>query len=155
MADCYDKQTRHRVMQCIHSEDTVPEMRVRSILHRIGYRYRLHMKELPGKPDIVLVRLHTVILVNGCFWHQHPGCKQAKRPKTKKAFWNEKLERNIARDQENIDKLRRSGWRVLVIWECQVSRKRKMQQFMEEFLKGNGLLPMQRNTIFIQLRLFE
>ena len=155
MADCYDEQTRHRVMQSIHSRDTAPEMRVRSILHRNGYRYRVHMKALPGKPDIVLTRQRTAILVNGCFWHQHPGCKHSGVPKSNSEFWDKKLRENVTRDERVIRQLKASGWRVLVIWECQITRKKLAPTFVEELLRENDLLPMNRSSIFIQLRLFD
>ncbi|MBK7919175.1 MAG: DNA mismatch endonuclease Vsr [Chloroflexi bacterium] len=95
-------------------------MKVRSLLHRRGFRFRLHRKDLPGQPDIVLPRYRTVIFVNGCFWHQHPGCKKATIPQNNHEFWKEKLERNILRDKEQIHQLEQEGWRVIITWECDI-----------------------------------
>jgi len=108
-------------MSRITGRDTKPEIAVRSILHRLGYRFRLHRRDLPGRPDIVLPRHQTAIFVHGCFWHQHSGCRLAYQPKTNVDFWNQKLTANVARDRANTRKLRSLGWRVLTIWECQAS----------------------------------
>jgi DNA mismatch endonuclease (patch repair protein) len=108
-------------MSRITGRDTKPEIAVRSILHRLGYRFRLHRHDLPGRPDIVLPRHQTAIFVHGCFWHQHSGCRLTYQPKTNVDFWNQKLTANVARDRANTRKLRSLGWRVLTIWECQAS----------------------------------
>lgn len=155
MTDCYDTKTRRKVMQEIHSRHTRPEVRVRSILHRMGYRFRLHRRDIPGTPDIVLFRYRTVILVNGCFWHQHSGCKLARRPKSNQEFWNKKLEDNIARDARIIKKLRAYGWRVLVIWECQVNRKKKAPDFMRALMADIGLFTCRKSERYTQLKLFQ
>jgi DNA mismatch endonuclease (patch repair protein) len=89
------------------------------VLHREGYRFRLHPRDLPGKPDIVLPRFRTVVFVHGCFWHRHPGCRYAYNPKSREAFWQEKFRRNVQRDEEAGDALRSLGWRVLYVWECE------------------------------------
>jgi DNA mismatch endonuclease (patch repair protein) len=109
-------------MAKIGAKDTKPELVIRSALHKIGYRFRLHKKDLPGKPDIVLPKYKTVIFVHGCFWHQHSGCKKATIPKNNHNFWKEKLSRNIKRDQENQLKLKQLGWKVIIIWECDIKR---------------------------------
>lgn len=109
---------RSRIMSAVHGKNTAPELTVRKTLHALGFRFRLHRKDLPGKPDIVLPKYRTCIFVHGCFWHQHPKCKRATRPSSNVEFWNEKLDGNVARDKENIRTLKRLGWRVLVIWEC-------------------------------------
>lgn len=113
--------TEHRSwnMSRIKNRDTKPEMIVRSALHKLGYRFRLHCRTLPGKPDIVLAKHKTVIFVNGCFWHRHENCKFAYSPKTRTDFWLQKFHENINRDAQVKLSLENAGWRVLVIWECQ------------------------------------
>lgn len=118
--DRISKEHRSWNMSRIKSSDTKPEIIVRSILHKLGYRFRLHRKDLPGKPDIVLPKYKTVILVNGCFWHRHPKCKYAYTPKTRTEFWLEKFRGNVTRDRQVRSDLRKLGWRVMVIWECKV-----------------------------------
>lgn len=108
-------------MSRIRSANTKPELCVRSVLHRMGFRFRLHRKDLPGKPDIVLPRLKTVIFVHGCYWHRHQGCKFAYEPKSRVEFWTAKFIDNVERDKRNRDALEALGWRVLVIWECEVA----------------------------------
>ena len=107
-------------MRRVRSEDTKPEMQVRRILHRRGFRYRLHRRDLPGSPDIVLPKHKTVLFVHGCFWHSHPGCPCAARPATNTAYWTRKLDRNIARDTAAFVALEHAGWRVLTLWECEL-----------------------------------
>lgn len=119
MADIVDKETRSRMMSGIKGKNTKPEMIVRRALHKAGYRYRLHVKDLPGKPDIVLPRYKAVIFVHGCFWHHH-DCKHFKWPKTRGAFWREKIDGNVERDQKAYEELRTMGWRVLLFWECDI-----------------------------------
>jgi DNA mismatch endonuclease, patch repair protein len=119
--DVYDKTKRSAVMRSVKGRDTKPEMLVRRLIHRLGYRFRLHRKDLPGKPDIVLPRWNAVIFVHGCFWHQHPGCPRTPRPTTNVEFWNKKLDRNVRRDVENFATLQAMGWRIFVAWECLVS----------------------------------
>ena len=121
--DIWSKAKRSEVMARIHSRDTKPELMVRSMLHRAGFRYSLRRKDLPGKPDIVLPKYKTVIFVHGCFWHRHKGCPEASVPKTRRTFWENKLNANVARDERNQRKLRRMGWRVIVVWECEVEKK--------------------------------
>lgn len=106
----------------IKGRDTAPEVQVRSILHRAGYRFRLHRKDLPGKPDIVLPRHKTAIFVHGCFWHRHKGCSNCSTPKSNVEFWEAKFSGNVERDRRNVKKLQNSGWRVVVVWECELSR---------------------------------
>lgn len=109
-------------MSAVKGKDTKPEILVRKWLHAAGYRFRLHVKELPGKPDIVLPKYKTVIFVNGCFWHQHQGCPHAKLPATNKEFWEDKLRKNAERDARNYQELRAMGWKVRIIWECEVNK---------------------------------
>lgn len=119
----------------IHSKDTKPEMIVRSILHRIGYRFRLHNEDLPGKPDIVLSKYHTVIFVHGCFWHRHKNCPDATIPKTNIAFWENKLNQNVERDKRNQMALQQLGWKILVVWECETTKPDKLIKKLHAFLK--------------------
>ena len=116
-------EQRSYTMSRIRSKDTKPEMVVRHHLHALGFRYRLHSPKLPGHPDIVLPKWHTVIFVNGCFWHRHVGCKVATMPKSNVEFWTAKFERNVARDRKEHDALEQAGWRVIVLWECEVKKK--------------------------------
>ena len=118
--DTVSKQKRSEIMGRVKSKDTRPEMTVRRITHRMGYRYRLHRKKLPGKPDLVFPGRKKVIFVHGCFWHRHPGCKLAYTPKQNRAFWEEKFVSNVVRDRENLTALEANGIRVLVVWECQL-----------------------------------
>ncbi len=119
MTDIVDQATRSRMMSRIRNRDTAPEMAVRRELCSLGIRYRLHNGKLPGRPDIVIGRLRTVIFVHGCYWHRHPGCRLAYTPKSNVEFWQRKLEGNVARDARNQALLMEQGWRVVVIWECE------------------------------------
>lgn len=110
--------SRSEMMSRIGPRNTAPEMKLRRGLHRAGFRFRLHRKDLPGKPDITLPRHRAVIRVQGCFWHMHPGCRNFRLPKTNTAFWQAKISRNVARDAEQALSLRKLGWRVLTVWEC-------------------------------------
>ena len=106
-------------MARVKGKDTRPELLVRKTLHRLGYRFRLHPKDLPGKPDIVLPRHRTAIFVHGCFWHRHEGCRRASTPQTRSAFWQTKFEATLARDERQRVDLEATGWKVVVVWECQ------------------------------------
>ena len=112
-------EQRSRNMSAIKSKNTKPEIKVRKILHSMGYRFRLHSKDLPGSPDIVLPKYKTVIFVHGCFWHRHENCKYASTPKTRKEFWNKKFTENKKRDSEIQEKIKILDWRSVVIWECE------------------------------------
>ncbi|WP_272700876.1 very short patch repair endonuclease [Desulfovibrio sp. Fe33] len=125
--DMLKPEARSQLMAKIKSKNTKPELVVRSLLHRMGFRFRLHRRDLPGTPDIVLPKYKTVIMVNGCFWHGHANCPKAKRPSSNTDFWYKKLDDNIARDRENVLKLEELGWRVMVIWECQVKDVFKLE----------------------------
>lgn len=107
-------------MSRIRGKDTKPELMLRSLLHRAGFRFRLHVPDLPGKPDIVLPKYRTVIFVHGCFWHRHDGCANATMPKTRPEFWQEKFRRTVERDHEKQTQLEDAGWRVLTVWECEL-----------------------------------
>ena len=112
-------EQRSRNMSAIKSKNTKPEIKVRKVLHSMGYRFRLHSKDLPGSPDIVLPKYKTVIFVHGCFWHRHENCKYASTPKTRKEFWNKKFTENKKRDSEIQEKIKILDWRSIVIWECE------------------------------------
>jgi len=124
-------------MSRIKSRDTNPEKKVRSVLHRMGYRFRLHSKKLPGHPDIILPKFRKVIFVHGCFWHGH-NCPRGKRPETNKAFWNNKIEKNIIRDLETQKKLIEIGWTPLVLWQCETKDLDKLTMRLVDFLKTNN-----------------
>lgn len=112
-------EQRRRAMSAVRSANTTPELAVRSFLHRAGFRFRLHRKDLPGRPDIVLPKRRLAIFVHGCFWHQHPGCRRATVPASRQGYWLVKLARNVHRDGVNVTALEKLGWRVLVVWECE------------------------------------
>lgn len=116
--DIVDITTRSRMMAGILSRNTKPEMIVRRYLHGFGYRYRLHRKDLPGKPDLVLPKYKLAIFVHGCFWHRHSGCMYATTPSSREDFWSDKLNKNAIRDRNQIASLSSDGWRVIVVWEC-------------------------------------
>ena len=120
MPDVFSKQKRSWIMGRVKSESTRPEMRVRRRLHALGFRFRLHRADLPGKPDITLPKHKTVIFVHGCFWHGHPGCKHAALPASNREYWERKIGRNVARDSKNRALLEEQGWRTLVLWECRI-----------------------------------
>lgn len=120
MADRLTKEQRSRNMALIKGKDTKPEITVRKFLHSKGFRYTLHRKDLPGKPDIVLPKWKTVVFVNGCYWHRHNGCKLATTPKTNAIFWEQKFTETVIRDKRNKEALIKEGWNVIVVWECEV-----------------------------------
>lgn len=120
MPDKLTPQQRSHCMSRVKGKNTKPEMVIRSMLHRLGYRFRLHRKDLPGRPDIVLPKYRTVVFVHGCFWHQHHGCKKATVPENNREFWMAKLMGNIERDKQAHKALEALGWRVAVIWECAI-----------------------------------
>jgi DNA mismatch endonuclease (patch repair protein) len=121
--DVVDKKTRSRMMAGIASKDTKPELAVRRYLHRLGFRFRLHVSRIPGKPDLVLPKHRAVIFVQGCFWHRHADCRYASSPSSNVDKWTAKFAANIARDSRNIAALHDAGWRVFLIWECGLKRK--------------------------------
>ena len=121
MTDIFSKTKRSWVMSRIRGVNTKPEKVVRSFLHVQGFRFRLHQRTLPGKPDIVLSRHKTVVFVNGCFWHHHSGCKNAVYPRTRVEFWRNKIDSTVQRDEKSKENLRIMGWRVITVWECEAS----------------------------------
>ena len=134
MTDIVDSQKRSEMMSRIRGRDTKPEIIVRRIAHRLGFRFRIHRKDLPGCPDIVFPRYRAVIMVHGCFWHRHPGCRYAYTPKTRVRFWQDKFESNVVRDSRNETALHELGWRVLVIWECETKDLGAVEDRIKEFL---------------------
>ena len=122
-------------MRRIRKRDTSPEMVVRRIAHALGYRFRLHRRDLPGTPDLVFPRLRKAILVHGCFWHQHQGCRLSRQPKSRLDYWLPKLKRNVARDKDGMQKLELLGWQCMVVWECQTGDESQMRRVISNFLK--------------------
>ncbi len=132
--DKLSPELRSRNMARIGSKDTKPEMKVRRLVHAMGYRYRLHVKELPGKPDLVFSSRKKVIYVHGCFWHQHKGCREGKVPTSRESYWLPKLTRNVGRDRKHIRRLKRLGWEVLTLWECQLGDSKEVERKVRAYL---------------------
>lgn len=137
MADVHDKQTRSYNMSKIKGKDTKPEIIVRKFLYKNGFRYRVNYSKLPGKPDIVLTKYRTVIFINGCFWHGHEGCRYFVVPKTRSDWWLNKIYKTRTRDLEKSNKLKELGWKVIVVWECELknSKKERLEKLINE-IKG-------------------
>ncbi|WP_126454370.1 very short patch repair endonuclease [Sulfuriflexus mobilis] len=138
MADKLSPQRRSEVMSAVKGKNTTPELRVRRVLHAMGYRFRLHRKDLPGKPDIVLPKYKLCIFVHGCFWHQHSGCKRATMPASNKAFWKKKLTGNFERDKKNTADLKSLGWQVCIIWECETKQQEVLEKALSNCLALKG-----------------
>jgi DNA mismatch endonuclease (patch repair protein) len=128
MVDNVSSERRSHIMSKVRSRNTSPELRVRKAAHALGLRFRLHRKDLPGKPDLVFPKLKTAVFVNGCFWHQHSGCRRAQTPKTRPEFWDNKFRNNITRDAQNTAALEQAGWKVVVIWECETKTEDSILQ---------------------------
>lgn len=124
-------------MSRVKARDTKPELAIRSLLHAMGYRFRLHNKNLPGKPDIVLPKHRRIVFVHGCFWHGHKGCRRAARPASNVEFWNAKLDSNIKRDNESLKALEQLGWKCLVIWQCELHQESVIRNRLKQFMKSN------------------
>lgn len=137
MADTYSSETRSYVMSRIRKKNTKPEIFVRSFLFRKGFRFRIHVKNLPGNPDIVLPKYNTVILINGCFWHAHRNCKLNRMPKTRQDYWIPKITKNVERDKSNNILLSELGWRVLTIWECDLTKAKRDDTLNMLFIELN------------------
>ncbi len=135
MADKISPERRSENMQRIRSCDMKPELAVRQMVHAMGYRYRLHRRDLPGKPDLVFGPRRAIIFVHGCFWHQH-DCRDGHRPKSNTGYWGEKLRRNVERDQQVRSRLEADGWRVCVVWECELRRPEALRKRLSTFLEG-------------------
>lgn len=134
MVDVFSRRKRSWVMSRIRGVHTTPERLVRSFLHARGFRFRLHVRELPGRPDIVLPRHSTVVFVHGCFWHHHPHCRNAVYPQARAGFWRRKIDGNVARDKRTSRRLRRLGWRVITVWECEAHRAAVLERRMAKLL---------------------
>jgi DNA mismatch endonuclease (patch repair protein) len=132
--DIFNKAKRSDIMSRVRSANTIPEIRVRKILHRLGYRFRLHRRDLPGTPDIVLPAYDVVILVHGCFWHRHDGCRDASTPNTRISFWKDKFAENVTRDRKEIAALRTLGWKVLIVWECELRKEALLAEKLKRVL---------------------
>ncbi|MCA2971025.1 MAG: DNA mismatch endonuclease Vsr [Acidobacteriaceae bacterium] len=135
MVDSLPPERRSENMRRIRSQNTAPEMIVRRMVHAMGYRYRLHVKNLPGKPDLVFPRLRKVIEVYGCFWHGHTACREGRMPATRPEYWVPKLEANRQRDRANRRRLRVLGWSILVIWECETGDRERLQKRLGKFFE--------------------
>jgi|SRR5579884_128933 len=138
--DTISRSQRSALMAGVRVKDTKPEIVVRRLLYRLGYRFRVCRKDLPGKPDVVLPKWKTAILVHGCFWHQHEGCPKAARPTTNVEFWDRKLDRNVERDKEDVAGLTALGWRVLVVWECRIRDLSSLSAELEAFIKEAAVI---------------
>lgn len=125
-------------MRAVRSKDTAPELIVRRIAHRLGYRYRLHPSELPGKPDLVFRSRRKVIFVHGCFWHRHRGCARATLPQSNKEFWQQKLESNAKRDSKQVRALQQLGWEALIIWQCETKNTEELACRLKTFLSTSS-----------------
>src|SRR5690606_8745927 len=132
--DRYESDKRSGIMRRIRSRDTKPEMVVRRVVHSMGYRYRLHVKDLPGRPDLAFPSKKKVIFVHGCFWHQHRGCSKARRPASKQDFWDSKLDANLLRDAQNQLSLKKMGWGFLIIWECELRDMNRLRDILKMFV---------------------
>ena len=132
MSDHLTPERRSWNMSRIRGKDTSIEVKVRSYLFAQGFRFRKNDKRYPGKPDVVLPKYHTVIFIHGCFWHRHPGCKEATTPKTRAEFWQEKFDRNVANDRKNRELLEKEGWKVITLWECDINKR--FEETMEELI---------------------
>lgn len=138
MTDIVDSKRRSRIMSRIRGRDTTPELVVRRMAHRLGFRFRLHRKDLPGCPDIVFPRFRAAVFVHGCYWHRHKGCRYAYTPKSRVAFWLEKFNKNVAHDRRSEEALRNLGWRVLVIWECETQDEIALRSCLVDHLTMDG-----------------
>lgn len=136
--DRLSREHRSWNMSRIRGKDSAPELAVRSLLHRQGFRFRLHQRSLPGTPDIVLPKYRSVLFVHGCFWHRHAGCKFAYTPKSRQDFWARKFRSNQERDARSASELELAGWRVLVVWECEVRDTKRLAERLHQFLLAGG-----------------
>lgn len=134
MVDRISPEARSRNMSKIRNADTGPEMAVRRMIHSMGHRYCLHRRDLPGCPDLIFPSKRKIIFVHGCFWHRHPDCKYAYRPKSRTEFWMNKLESNRLRDERNLEELGKTGWECLVIWECEITDTESLREKISAFL---------------------
>jgi DNA mismatch endonuclease (patch repair protein) len=132
--DGLTKARRSENMRRIKSQDTKPEMVVRRLVHGMGYRYRLHVRDLSGKPDLVFASRQRIIFVHGCFWHQHKGCVDSHIPNSRQSYWLPKLTRNVERDKQHLSVLRKAGWKCLIVWECETQNPIRLSKRITGFL---------------------
>ena len=147
MTDIMDSKRRSDLMAGIRNRDTAPELAVRRIAHRMGLRFRLHRKDLPGRPDLVFPKYRLAVFVHGCFWHRHEGCRHASTPKSRIAFWTEKFAANVERDARQEATLRALGWRVLVIWQCETTDKAAVERRLAALIQGETTAPERERTV--------
>lgn len=135
MIDQLDPISRSNLMRRVKGKNTRPELAVRRLAHSMGYRFRLHRADLPGRPDLVFPSRKKIVFVHGCFWHRHPSCRRASTPEARSSFWQAKFDRNVERDSRNQQQLRETGWNILVVWECEIRDlnilARRLQNFLE------------------------
>ncbi|RIK76826.1 MAG: very short patch repair endonuclease [Planctomycetota bacterium] len=134
--DVHSPTTRSYLMSRVRSRDTGPEVCVRRVLHGLGFRYRLQRSPLPGSPDIVLTRYRTVVFVHGCFWHRHQKCNKSTMPATNRAFWQAKFAANVARDRRDYRRLRRLGWKVVIVWECELRNYERLRARLDARIRN-------------------
>jgi len=138
VTDTFTPAKRSSVMRAIKGKDTKPEMIVRSLAHELGYRFRLHRRSLPGCPDLVFVKQRKVIFVHGCFWHGHAGCREGRLPRSNVEYWTQKIGRNKQRDSRAVRELRKDGWGVMTMWECQLDDRERIRGRIKRFLGPRG-----------------
>ena len=138
MTDIVDPKRRSEMMASIRSRNTAPELVVRRVAHRMGLRFRLQRKDLPGRPDLLFPKYRLALFVHGCFWHRHEGCRFASTPKSRTGFWTEKFATNVARDKRQEAALRELGWRVLVIWQCETKDEAAIERTLAQFINSGG-----------------
>jgi DNA mismatch endonuclease (patch repair protein) len=136
--DHITKEKRSWNMSRITSKNTAPEIIFRKLIHRAGFRYRLHVKTLPGKPDLVLKKYRSTVFVHGCFWHGQENWGRGNKPKTNKKYWKNKIERNIARDKKNVTMLKNAGWNTFIVWECELKKPESVLKRFQKFIKAKG-----------------
>ena len=152
MTDIVDSNRRSELMAGIRGRDTTPERMVRRVAHRMGLRFRLHRKDLPGRPDLVFPKHRLVVFVHGCFWHRHQGCRYAYTPKSRVTFWSEKFAANVARDARQEAALRTLGWRVLIIWECETRHKAAVERRLSALIPGEESTPTRKSALSVATR---
>jgi DNA mismatch endonuclease (patch repair protein) len=134
VTDHVNAETRSKIMRAVHSTDTKPELAIRKMVHALGFRYRLNVETLPGKPDMVFPSRHKIIFMHGCFWHRHKGCRYATSPKTRPEFWHSKFDSNVRRDRAIARSLKKLGWAVMTVWQCQLKNPEKLSGRLNDFL---------------------
>ena len=139
--DVVSSQTRSRMMGAVRATNTKPELVVRRLAHKLGYRFRLHRRDLPGTPDLLFPKYNICLFVHGCFWHRHQGCKAASNPSSNVDFWKDKFDRNVTRDARNEKALRNAGWRVFVIWECETKKAELLNARFQELFAQSLAVP--------------